>query len=376
MSNPFLRNFDDILDELLIDYKNLSPSPDVSEGSIVFIKAACLASMLWGLYRYQDFISLQPFPDTCDTENLNHWGSIYGITRNTGESDHDYAGRIIGYLQAPPEGGTAEDYMTWALAITTTINVQENFSPAAVNVVANTITLSVDWDTDTSTFPNIVTFSTNGTLPSGLSLGTQYYIIHDGTYTIQVSTSRGGSAVALGSQGTGTHTIVPAVTPLYHAQAAYVITPNSPSSPTIPGTVSVVIDPNLIDNSLDATDKTTFLFSNGMTTLLNAIHAYIETLRPVTANETNVLPTSTLSTAIEIQVLPSTLSSTQLSTMTSDITAFVNSLIPGQILYISKLEAICINDGAVGAEVISPIFDVVPTNYQTVILSGNPNIHV
>ena len=374
--SSFLRDFDSLMEDIITDYTNLDPSPDTSEGSIVYIKAACLASMLWGLYRFQDYIAKQPFPDTCDTDNLNHWGSIYGIARETGESDSAYAARILSFLAAPPEGGTANDYATWAKSVTSTINVQENFLSTAVDITGNTITLSTPWSDDSQSIPNVVTFSTTGTLPSGLALSTQYYIVGSSGTLIQVASSRGGSALSLGSQGTGTHSIVPASTPLYHAEAVDIITPMTVPTASTPGTVTVVVDPNTTDNILDSADKAIFISGSGMTTLNAAIKAYIETVRPVTASGTMVLASIPVSQSIEIMVTPSTLSSSVLQTMASDVSAFMDTLGPGQILYTSKLQAICVNDGATSATCITPSIDVTPTGYQIITLSGTPNVHV
>jgi uncharacterized phage protein gp47/JayE len=371
----FLTDFDTLMENILTDYSNLDPTPDTSEGTMVYIKAACLASMLWGLYRYQDYTAKQVFPDTADTDSLNHWGSVYGIARQTDETDSVYAARILNYLQTPPEGGTANDYQTWALSVTSTINAQEDFVPAAVNTATNQITTTETWVQDSAIFPNIVTFVTAGTLPSGLSLATNYYVNYVDATHITVSASSGGSVVPLGTQGTGTHTIVPATTPLYHAETVSVITPMSTLTPTQPGYVSIVVNPDTVGNTLDAGDKAAFLAGAGMTTLLNAIQAYIETVRPVTAAGTTVQPTSELSTGIDITVTPSTLSLNQLNTISADITAFMETLVPGQILYLAKLGAICVNDGAINATVNTPVDDLVPSNYQTIVLAGSPSIH-
>lgn len=51
-----------------------------------------------------------------------------------------------------------------------------------------------------------VTVASGTTLPSGLSVSTYYYIINATTDTFKVSTTPGGSAVALADDGTGTHT--------------------------------------------------------------------------------------------------------------------------------------------------------------------------
>ena len=54
-----------------------------------------------------------------------------------------------------------------------------------------------------------VQFTTTGTLPTGLSINTTYYVISTSTNTCQFSTTQGGSAVTFtNSSGSGTHTAV------------------------------------------------------------------------------------------------------------------------------------------------------------------------
>ena len=107
------KDFDTILNEILTDYANLDDQPDTSTGSNPWLMASVLASMLWGLYKYQDYISRQHFPDTADTENLNHWGSIYDITRDSDDTDATYLNKILDRLRQPPAGGNALDYENW-----------------------------------------------------------------------------------------------------------------------------------------------------------------------------------------------------------------------------------------------------------------------
>jgi hypothetical protein len=61
-----------------------------------------------------------------------------------------------------------------------------------------------------------VQFTTSGTLPTGLSLATTYYVISTGLTAddFRVSTSQGGTAVNTTVAGSGTHTIVK-VTPVF-----------------------------------------------------------------------------------------------------------------------------------------------------------------
>jgi uncharacterized phage protein gp47/JayE len=113
----FQKDFDELLNNILTDYKNQFPEADTSQGSLIFIKSACLASALWGLYKHQDWISKQIFPDTADTEALEHHAWVRGLTRTYGETDAAYLARLLDYIRRPPAGGNKYDYVKMALEI-------------------------------------------------------------------------------------------------------------------------------------------------------------------------------------------------------------------------------------------------------------------
>lgn len=113
----FQKDFDELLNSILVDYKNQFPEADTSQGSLIFIKSACLASALWGLYKYQDWIGRQIFPDTADTEALEHHAWVRGLTRTYGETDAAYLARLLDYIRRPPAGGNQYDYVKWSMEI-------------------------------------------------------------------------------------------------------------------------------------------------------------------------------------------------------------------------------------------------------------------
>jgi uncharacterized phage protein gp47/JayE len=110
----FEKSFDEILSGILTDFQNIFPSVDVSQGSLAYMKAAGYASALWGLYKYQEWINRQAFPDTADTEALEHHAWVRGIARTAGENDADYLARLLDYIRMPPAGGNKYDYEKWA----------------------------------------------------------------------------------------------------------------------------------------------------------------------------------------------------------------------------------------------------------------------
>ena len=241
MSNPFLRDFDTLFTAILTDYQNQFPEADVSQGSLIYIKSACLASALWGLYKYMDYAGKQIFPDTADTENLAHHGWIYNLTKTSGETDAAFLARILTYIRTPPAGGNAVDYERWALEVT-------------------------------------------------------------------------------------------------GVKAAYCV-----PIPQGAGTVDVLI---LADDEDELPDET----------LLDAVYDYIDALRPVTGHTMRVMaPTIT-----EQDVTMTLTGDADPDVVEADISAHISSLTPGDTLYLSKLFAIAITNGATNAVITEPAADVTP----------------
>ena len=116
-SSPFLEDFDTLLNGILKDYQNQFPDADVSKGTLIFIKSACLASARWGLSKKIDWAAKQIFPDTADTNNMYHHAWVHGLSQNPGESDSAYLARLLNDIQQPPAGGNANDFDQWALGV-------------------------------------------------------------------------------------------------------------------------------------------------------------------------------------------------------------------------------------------------------------------
>jgi uncharacterized phage protein gp47/JayE len=113
----FQREFDELLNAILTDWRNQFPEADTSQGSLVFLRSACLASALWGLYHHQEWISRQIFPDTADTAMLEHHAWRKGLTRLPDETDEQLLSRLLAVLRNPPAGGNRFDYEMWAREI-------------------------------------------------------------------------------------------------------------------------------------------------------------------------------------------------------------------------------------------------------------------
>jgi len=136
---PFtVPSYDELLNGILTDYINQFPGIDTSKGSMVLIKSAAIASSMWGLYQHQRWIADQLFPDTADTENLEHHAWVRGVTRRNGETDADLLARLLEYIRRPPAGGNRYDYVKWALEVTnvkSAICIPTGQGPGTVDVV-------------------------------------------------------------------------------------------------------------------------------------------------------------------------------------------------------------------------------------------------
>lgn len=75
------KTFEEIRQALLTDYANQIPGADISQGSDIYVKASVIASAVWGLYQHQAWIARQVFPDSADSDALEHHASIRGLTR-------------------------------------------------------------------------------------------------------------------------------------------------------------------------------------------------------------------------------------------------------------------------------------------------------
>ena len=278
MATNFLKDFDGLLQSILVDYENLDPEPDTSKGSMTFISAACLASCLWGIYKYQDYIANQIFPDIADSNNLSHWGSIYNLTRQPVEnadgtmgveSDPVFLARLLQTLRQPPAGGNKYDWANWCM-----------FYPNGNRIVT---TVNLD------------------------AYGNGYYFTN-----VQVST---------------------------------------PSA----GVVSLVVTPN------DGTLSTAALAE-----LHSLADTNIEALRPVTANNYTLYDPVIVTLSVWLKIDAASYTTTLANTITTDVTNFLNSVVPGQAIYQAKLSAIAINDGCNGCDVLDPATDIYVTPYQQI----------
>jgi uncharacterized phage protein gp47/JayE len=318
----FKKDFDELLNAILTDYKNQFSDVDTSQGSLIFIRSACLASALWGLYKYQEYISKQIFPDTADSEYLDHHGWVWGITRKYNETDAEYLARLLNHIRQRPAGGNKNDYEQWALSID---NVKAAYCyPLAQGLGTVDVVILADEEITGSEIA-----SNYGKLIGTIDSISSGKLIDSGA-TFQTSGVQVGDVVKNTTQNTET-------------------------------TVSAVDSETQISLSSDI--FTQIGESYEIVSLTQQVKDYIDEVRPVTVKIFRVLVPTIVYQDVSMTVTGSNVNTLQIA---SDIEAYMKTLKPDETLYISQLISIAINNGADNASVSTPTSDVVPNQYEMI----------
>lgn len=133
----FSKDFNEILGDILTNYRNIGPidmldvaklkqerpdiyemykvqgNPDTSEGTILHMRAACLASLAYGLHKLADKAVGQFFPDTASREYLEKHAADYGLT-SSGKTDIQLKDELSVLKKFRLMGGNKYDYIYWA----------------------------------------------------------------------------------------------------------------------------------------------------------------------------------------------------------------------------------------------------------------------
>lgn len=325
----FEKGFNELFNNILTDYKNQFPEADTSQGSLIFIKSACLASALWGLYKYQEWISAQIFPDTADTEALNHHAWIRGLTRKAGETDAAYLARLLDYIRRPPAGGNRSDYVKWALEIT---NVAAAYCyPLAQGLGTVDVVILAD------------VINTGSEIPSS-------HINVSGTNDAVQANKLKNAAATFQTDGVKPGDIVKNTT---------LITETTVVTVDGEGELTLVVD------IFTATPQDYEIVS-----LTGQVKEYIDTVRPVTASIIRVLAPAVISQDVTMTVIGSSLNTAKIK---ADIEAYMNALEPNETLYVSQLVSIAIQAGVDNVDITVPAADVIP-NSNEMIRPGTVNV--
>lgn len=310
----FQKDFETLFASILTDWRNQYPDADLSKGSLIYMKSACLASALWGLYKYQDWIAKQIFPDTADAAALEHHAWVRGLSRTSGETDAELLTRLLEYIRRPPAGGNQYDYEKWVLEI-------DNVSAAyciPLGQGLGTVDVVILADEDVTGFELPSSHAITGTSTSV----TADKLVDSAANFNDTLPVRIGDVVC--NDDLGTEAVVTAV--------------DSATQLTLDADIFTASGQDYTIKSLTVQAK-----------------EYIDSVRPVTASAVRVLPPTITTQAVTLTVTGTGADKTAIS---DEITAILNALAPGETLYVARIIAAAIQNGASNAVVSVPAADV------------------
>lgn len=113
----FQRDFNGLLNEILSLYKTRMGDGAVDAGTVLFIKASCTASMLWGLYQTLAKAADQMFVESADRAHKERHAAEFGIPTD-GLSDAEIVDAVLNAKRSKLAGGNRYDYVQWAREVT------------------------------------------------------------------------------------------------------------------------------------------------------------------------------------------------------------------------------------------------------------------
>lgn len=175
---------------------------------IVSIKPSSLARP-GGLLAAVHDASVEAMPSTVPTPASEYIGRVF---ENQGSTDISLPGgkRIRTNTLEPGQFAACDGRLWYPVArygdqtgvtFTTDFATDANQLDAVQNELSNN---------------TVVQLTTTGTLPTGLSTGTDYYVVNRSTDSVELATTSGGTPITLTGDGTGTHTITKLVESSYY----------------------------------------------------------------------------------------------------------------------------------------------------------------
>jgi uncharacterized phage protein gp47/JayE len=326
---------DQVRDRMLRDLGSLEPGADVSADSDWYVRASAHAGAAEGLYAHQLWIARQILPDTCDDDTLLRHAQGYGIARKA-------ASAATGQVTLAGTQG-----VTFAAGLELRSATGVAYATTAAATVPSAGTVSVDVLASVA--------GVNGNLAAGTTL------------TVS-SPPAGGSASAVSGGLTGGADVESIDALRARVQD---VRRNPPAGGAlhdykrwaldVPGVAAGYVHPL---RRGDGTVDLTIMAVGGLpsSTLVAAVQAHIDDVRPVTANCQVLAPAAlTVNVAGSLVVALGYVSATVLAAVRAALATYFASLEPGQRVYVTRLVSIVADvPGVQDFALASPTANVTP----------------
>lgn len=303
---------------ILRDVQSLEPQADISEDSDYYARASSLAAVAEGIYAHQKWIIKQFFPDTADTDFLEKHAGLRGIRRRNATYASGRGATVTGQPNAAIKAGLqikTDDNRFYETTENAVISAQGS-ARVAVRSLATGSAQNITQNTPGSFMAAPVGVQTDVVLNDviGATDAESDASLLDRLLEIIRRPPAGGNRYdyrtwALSVDG---------------VEAAYVY----PLRRGL-GTVDIAITSN---NDVPSDDT------------LRRCQAYIDDVRPVTAKESKVVKPDVTKINFNIQVKISGVTLAEIkSAISTALSDYFNTLIPGDDLIVSQCEAVVNN---------------------------------
>lgn len=315
---------------ILRDVQSLEPQADISEDSDYYARASSLAAVAEGIYAHQKWIIKQFFPDTADTDFLEKHAGLRGIGRRNATYASGRGATVTGQPNATLKAGLqikTDDNRFFETTESAVISAQGSVV-VAVRSLATGSAQNITQNTPGSFMAAPVGVQTDVVLNDviGATDAESDASLLDRLLEIIRRPPAGGNRYdyrtwALSVDG---------------VDAAYVY----PLRRGL-GTVDIAITSN---NNVPSDDT------------LRRCQAYIDDVRPVTAKESKVVKPDVTKINFNIQVKISGITLAEIkSAISTALSDYFNTLIPGDDLIVSQCEAVVNNlVGVVDRKFVTP----------------------
>jgi hypothetical protein len=312
------KSVDEILKEILADYRAQDSSIETGEGSMVYIGSTTDAAAKWGIYHGIKYAMRQIFPHMAEEEYLERHGGLRNLTREAFESKSNYLGKYLNDIRNPEGAGSTNDHETWAKKIT---NVKAAFCNS-ISAAFGTVQVIVIAD-EAATGSEV---PSNHTTVAGTATSIVVSELNDSAATFQTNGVMPGDVVVNGVS----------------SETALVVTVDSEIKLTLDTNIFTVVTETYTVKSLCTQVKS--LVYDKVTPNLHPSN--LDVIGPIIQTE-----------AVTMTITGSALN---LTLIKNDIEAVMNAMKPGEVFYLNQLVNIAMKRGASDVTITEPAANVVP----------------